>query len=190
MILLIDNYDSFVYNLYQYLGRYVQDIQVVRNDRITIKEIESLSPKGIVISPGPKTPKDAGRCVEIIKRFHPEIPILGVCLGHQCIGEAFGAKVGYAKELVHGRADAIRHDQTGVFAGVANPTRVARYHSLAIDRETLPDVLEVTAETEDGEIMAVRHKTYPTIGLQFHPESIITEEGFRLIENFLKEAGR
>lgn len=190
MILLIDNYDSFVYNLYQFLGHFTRDIRVVRNDRITIEQIERLAPKGIVISPGPKSPKDAGCCIEIIQRFHREIPILGVCLGHQCIGEAFGAKVGYAKELVHGRADTISHSEGGIFKGLANPTQVARYHSLAIERSTLPEELVVTAETEDGEIMAVRHRDYPTIGLQFHPESIITPLGMEMIQNFLKGAER
>lgn len=190
MILLIDNYDSFVYNLYQFLGHFTRDIRVVRNDRISIEEIERLAPKGIVISPGPKSPKDAGRCIEIIQRFHREIPILGVCLGHQCIGEAFGAKVGYAKELVHGRADTISHSETGIFTDVANPTQVARYHSLAIERNSLPKELVVTAETEDGEIMAIRHRDYPTIGLQFHPESIITPLGMEMIRNFLKGAER
>jgi anthranilate synthase component 2 len=188
MILLIDNYDSFVYNLYQFLGHFTREIIVVRNDRITIKEIEGLAPKGIVISPGPKAPKDAGCCIEIIQRFHREIPILGVCLGHQCIGEAFGAKVGYAKELVHGRADAISHSETGIFKGIVNPTRVARYHSLAIERDSLPEELVITAETEDGEVMAIRHRDYPTIGLQFHPESIITPMGMEMIQNFLKGA--
>lgn len=186
MILLIDNYDSFVYNLYQFLGHYTKDILVVRNDRITMEEIEALAPDGIVISPGPKAPKDAGRCIEIIRRFHKTVPILGVCLGHQCIGEAFGAKVSYAKELVHGRADVIRHNEGGIFDGVGNPTRVARYHSLAIERGSIPDELMLTAETEDGEVMAVQHRDYPTVGLQFHPESIITDEGMALIENFLK----
>jgi len=189
VILLIDNYDSFVYNLYQFLGHFNQEIYVVRNDQISLKEIEMLAPDQIVISPGPKAPKDAGRCVEIIQRFYREIPILGVCLGHQCIGEAFGAKVSYAKELVHGRADEVRHDQSGIFAGIANPTRVARYHSLAIEKETLPDELMVAAETEDGEVMAIRHREYPTIGLQFHPESIISEAGMNLIQNFLKGVG-
>lgn len=188
MILLIDNYDSFVYNLYQFLGHFTREIIVVRNDRITIKEIESMAPKGIIISPGPKSPKDAGCCIEVIQRFHREIPILGVCLGHQCIGEAFGAKVSYAKELVHGRADSISHCETGIFKGIVNPTRVARYHSLAIERDSLPEELVITAETEDGEIMAIRHQDYPTIGLQFHPESIITPMGMEIIQNFLKGA--
>jgi anthranilate synthase component 2 len=186
MILLIDNYDSFVYNLYQYLGHFTDEIHVVRNDQITIEEIEALNPDGIVISPGPKAPKDAGICVDAIRSFYKTIPILGVCLGHQCIGAAFGARIGYAKELVHGRADAIYHDEAGIFEGIETPTKVARYHSLAIDRDTLPGELLITAETDDGEIMAVRHERYPLTGVQFHPESIITDAGMALIQNFLK----
>ena len=186
MILLIDNYDSFVFNLYQYLGHYTDQIRVVRNDQITVEEIAAMDVDGIVISPGPKAPKDAGACVEIIQAFYKRIPILGVCLGHQCIGEAFGGKIGYAKELVHGRGDQIHHDGVGIFKNVETPTQVARYHSLAIDRDSLPGDLLITAEADDGEIMAVRHRKYPVIGVQFHPESIITPLGMEMIRNFLK----
>ena len=178
MILLIDNYDSFTYNLFQYIGTFTSDIQVVRNDKITIQEIRELKPEKIVLSPGPKSPKEAGI-------FYASIPILGICLGHQCIGEAFGGVVSYAKELFHGKQSEITHDGQGIFKGIDSPVKVARYHSLAVQKESLPECLVVTAETEDGEIMAVRHKKYPVYGLQFHPESIYTEHGKRMIENFL-----
>lgn len=185
MILLIDNYDSFTYNLYQFIGTFESDICVVRNDKITIKEIEGLNPDSIVISPGPKSPKEAGICLEVVRTFAGKKPILGICLGHQCIGEAFGATVSYAKQLCHGKQSVITHDTDGIFAGIDMPIKVARYHSLAVLEETLPDCLEVTARTEDGEIMAMKHKEYPITGLQFHPESIYTEHGKRMIENFV-----
>jgi len=185
MILLIDNYDSFTYNLYQYIGIFNDDIKVVRNDKITIKEIEALNPEKIVISPGPKSPKDAGICIEVIKDFADKKPILGICLGHQCIGEAFGATVSYAKKIFHGKQSVIQHDGSSIFAGINSPIKVARYHSLAIIEETIPEWLTVIAKTEDGEIMAVKHKQYPIVGLQFHPESIFTEHGKRIIENFV-----
>jgi anthranilate synthase component 2 len=185
MILLIDNYDSFTFNLYQYMGIFTEDIKVVRNDEITIEEIRQMKPERIVLSPGPKSPKEAGVCIDVVKEFYDKIPILGICLGHQCIGEALGGTVSYAKELYHGKQSLITHDGTGIFEGINSPVKVARYHSLAVQRETLPECLEVTAQTEDGEIMAIRHKKYPVVGLQFHPESIYTEHGKRMIENFL-----
>jgi anthranilate synthase component 2 len=185
MILIIDNYDSFTYNLYQYIGTFESDIRVVRNDKITIEEIEQLNPDKIVISPGPKSPAEAGICIEAIRYFADKKPILGICLGHQSIGAAFGATIGYAKALYHGKQSVIEHDGTSIFAGITSPVKVARYHSLAILEETLPECLKVLARTDDGEIMAVRHKEYPVVGLQFHPESIYTEHGKRLIENFV-----
>ena len=187
MILLIDNYDSFTYNLYQYIGTFEPDIQVVRNDKITIQEIRQMNPDKIVLSPGPKSPKEAGICMDVVKAFYQEKPIMGICLGHQCIGEAFGATVSYAKEILHGKQSVIIHDKTGVFTGIDVPLQVARYHSLALIPETIPECLMVTAKTEDGQVMAVRHKDYPVVGLQFHPESIYTEHGKRLIENFVNK---
>lgn len=185
MILLIDNYDSFTYNLYQYFGIFTKDIKVVRNDKITIEEIRKLNPERIVLSPGPKNPKEAGICLDVVTEFYDKIPILGICLGHQCIGEALGGTVSYAKELFHGKQSEITHTGDSVFTGIDSPIRVARYHSLAVQKENLPECLKVLAQTEDGEIMAMRHKAYPVVGLQFHPESIYTEHGKRMIENFV-----
>ena len=185
MILLIDNYDSSTYNLYQYIGSFRSDIKVIRNDEMTIEEIEKLNPEKIVLSPGPKTPSEAGVCIDVIKRFYKEKPILGICLGHQSIGQAFGATVSYAKALYHGKASMIEHNGKGIFEGVESPMQVARYHSLAIYEDTLPDELEITSKTDDGEIMSIAHRDYPLIGLQFHPESIYTPQGMKLIENFL-----
>lgn len=185
MILMIDNYDSFTYNLYQYMGIFTEDILVVRNDKITIPEIYEMKPEKIVLSPGPKNPKEAGICLDLVKEFYDKIPILGICLGHQTIGEALGGTVSYAKELYHGKQSLIHHTGTGIFSGITSPIKVARYHSLAVQKEDLPDCLEILAETEDGEIMAMQHRNYPVIGLQFHPESIYTEHGKRMIENFL-----
>ena len=185
MILLIDNYDSFTYNLYQYIGDFCDDIKVVRNDKITIEEIKELQPEKIILSPGPKSPKEAGICMEVVKEFYDKVPMLGICLGHQCIGEAFGGIVAYAKALFHGKQSEITHDGTGLFEGIDSPIKVARYHSLAVQQEGLPDCLRVTAVTDDGEIMAMQHKEYPVYGLQFHPESIYTEHGKRIIDNFI-----
>lgn len=185
MILLIDNYDSFTYNLYQYIGIFNQDITVVRNDKITIEEIREMQPERIILSPGPKSPKEAGICIEVVKEFYKSTPILGICLGHQCIGAAFGGTVTYAKEILHGKQSSILHDGKNIFQGINSPIKIARYHSLAVAAEDLPACLEVLASTEDGEIMAVCHREYPVIGLQFHPESIYTEHGKRILENFV-----
>lgn len=185
MILLIDNYDSFTYNLYQFMGIFTDEIRVVRNDRITLEEIRELKPEKIVLSPGPKSPREAGICLDVVKEFYDKIPILGICLGHQTIGEALGGTVSYAKTLFHGKQSVIEHAGYGIFAGIPSPVKVARYHSLAVQKEGLPDCLEILAETEDGEIMAMKHKTYPVYGMQFHPESIYTEHGKRMLENFL-----
>ena len=185
MILLIDNYDSFTYNLYQYIGTFEDDIRVVRNDRITIDEIKEMNPERIVLSPGPKSPKEAGICMDVVKEFYDKIPILGICLGHQCIGEALGGTVSYAKALFHGKQSLVTHDGSSIFTGIDTPVKVARYHSLAVQKDTFPDCLKVLAETEDGEIMAMRHREYPVVGLQFHPESIYTQHGKRMIENFI-----
>ena len=187
MILLIDNYDSFSYNLYQLIGSVDPDIQVVRNDEVTLDEIETLSPKAIVLSPGPGRPKEAGICIPVIKRFAGKIPILGVCLGHQSICEAFGGVVSYAKELKHGKRDVIHQCNINVlFNGLTENFFAARYHSLAAMEESLPKELVVTARAEDGEIMAVEHKEYPVYGVQFHPESVMTPDGRKMIENFLE----
>ena len=187
MILLIDNYDSFTYNLYQYIGIFNSDIKVVRNDKITIDEITAMDPERIVLSPGPKNPKEAGICMDVVREFTGKKPILGICLGHQCIGEALGGTVSYAKALFHGKQSLIEHDGSSVFTGINSPIRVARYQSLAVQEKDLPDCLRVLARTDDGEIMAMRHKEYPVVGLQFHPESIYTEHGKRIIENFVND---
>ena len=185
MILLIDNYDSFTYNLYQYLCELGADVQVERNDQITVDEIEKLKPEKIVVSPGPCTPKEAGISVGAILRFGPQMPVLGVCLGHQCIGEAFGGTVGGAGEIVHGKTSPINHNGAGVLQGLPKPFEAIRYHSLVVHREGLPADLEVTAWTDNGLIMALKHKEYPIEGVQFHPESIMTGAGKDLLKNFL-----
>ncbi len=186
MLLMIDNYDSFTYNLVQYLGELGQDLKVYRNDKIAIAEIESMAPERIVISPGPCTPREAGISVEVIRHFTGRIPILGVCLGHQSIGEAFGGDVIRAPYLMHGKTSMIHHDGRTIFSGLPNPFEATRYHSLIIKRETLPDVLEVSAWTDDGIIMGVRHKQHKLEGVQFHPESILTGAGKDLLRNFLR----
>jgi anthranilate synthase component 2 len=186
MLLMIDNYDSFTYNLVQYLGELKQEVAVFRNDEIDLARVTALAPSHIVISPGPCTPNEAGISVPVIKEFSGKIPILGVCLGHQSIGQAFGGKIVHAKELMHGKTSMIHHQDVGVFHGLPNPFRATRYHSLVIERESLPDCLEITAWTDDGEIMGVRHKTLPVEGVQFHPESILTEYGHEMLANFLK----
>lgn len=188
MIILIDNYDSFSYNLYQLVGSFYSDILVVRNDRITIEEIEKRNPKAIILSPGPGRPKNAGICMEAIQKFSSKIPILGVCLGHQAIFEAFGGTVSYAKELMHGKTSIIKVDNSSrLFYGMAEKIQVARYHSLSAVKQTLPDTLKITAQTDDGEIMAIEHKTAKVYGVQFHPESVMTPEGNNIIKNFLEE---
>ena len=190
MLLMIDNYDSFTYNLVQYLGELGQDVRVYRNDQITIPDIEKLKPDHIVISPGPCTPNEAGVSVETIQKLGGKFPILGVCLGHQSIGQAYGGKIVRAKRLMHGKTSMIRHENKGVFAGLPNPFEATRYHSLVIERDSVPSVLEVTARTDDGEIMGVRHKTLPVEGVQFHPESILTQHGHEMLWNFLTQHRR
>jgi len=185
MVLMIDNYDSFTYNLVQYLGELGVAVTVVRNDEISVDEVARLRPEKIVISPGPCSPNEAGISLEAIERLGGKIPLLGVCLGHQAIGQAFGGKVVHARTLMHGKTSPIHHIGAGVFRGLPSPFVATRYHSLAVERDSLPDCLEVTAWTEDGEIMGLRHKTLPVEGVQFHPESILTEHGHALLKNFL-----
>jgi len=187
MLLMIDNYDSFTYNLVQYLGELGEDVAVHRNDEITLEGIAALKPARIVVSPGPCTPNEAGVSVPLIREFAGKIPILGVCLGHQSIGQAFGGKVVHAKQLMHGKTSLIQHEGGGVFSGLPQPFLATRYHSLVVERASLPDCLAVTAWTDDGEIMGLRHKTLAVEGVQFHPESILTEHGHRLLKNFLEE---
>ncbi|MDP1606326.1 MAG: aminodeoxychorismate/anthranilate synthase component II [Rhodocyclaceae bacterium] len=186
MLLMIDNYDSFTYNLVQYFGELGQEVRVFRNDAITLKEIAAMQPDYLVISPGPCSPKEAGISVDAIKEFASKIPILGVCLGHQSIGVAFGGEIVHAQKPMHGKLSPVHHTNTGVFANLPNPFTATRYHSLVIRRESLPACLEVTAWTDDGEIMGVRHKELAVQGVQFHPESIMTEHGHALLANFLK----
>ena len=185
---MIDNYDSFTYNLVQYLGELGEDVRVLRNDEKGVDEIEAMSPDRIVLSPGPCTPNEAGVSLALIERFKGRVPILGVCLGHQAIGQAFGGKVVHAKTLMHGKVSRIHHEGAGVFRGLPTPYDATRYHSLAIERATCPQELQVTAWTEDGEIMGVRHRALPVEGVQFHPESILTEHGHALLRNFLTES--
>jgi len=186
MLLMIDNYDSFTYNIVQYFGELGEDVRTFRNDEITIGQIEDLNPDRICISPGPKSPKDAGISVDVLKHFKGKLPILGVCLGHQAIGEAFGGKIVRAKQVMHGKTSLIAHTGVGVFKDIPSPFTVIRYHSLAIERASLPACLEVTAWTDDGEIMGVRHKEYDIEGVQFHPESILSEHGHKMLKNFLE----
>ncbi|MTV47425.1 aminodeoxychorismate/anthranilate synthase component II [Heliobacillus mobilis] len=185
MILMIDNYDSFTYNLVQYLGEMEEDIRVFRNDALTLQEIKALAPDHIVISPGPCTPNEAGISMAVIEQFAGKVPILGVCLGHQSIGQVFGGRVIRAPRLMHGKTSPIHHDGKGVFRGLPNPFTATRYHSLIIEEETMPDCLEITARSDRGEIMGVRHKEFCVEGVQFHPESILTSEGKGLLKNFL-----
>ena len=186
MLLLIDNYDSFTYNLFQYLSELGEEITVVRNDKMSLDEMERLSPERIVISPGPGTPEQAGISNDVIRRFGARLPILGVCLGHQCLGYAYGARVDHAGEIKHGKSSPIYHDGRGVFKGLLNPFPAIRYHSLAVSRDGLPDCLEVSAWTDNNIIMGLRHREYPVEGVQFHPESIMTEMGKDLLRNFLE----
>jgi anthranilate synthase/aminodeoxychorismate synthase-like glutamine amidotransferase len=187
MLLLIDNYDSFTYNLYQYLAELGQEVLVARNDRITIEEIERLKPERIVVSPGPSTPDRAGISNDVIRHFGPRLPLLGVCLGHQCVGQVYGGTVGRAKAVMHGKSSLVHHRGEGVLAGLPNPFPAIRYHSLAVAEEGLPDCLEVTAWTDDGTIMGLRHRQHPVEGVQFHPESFMTPAGKDLLRNFLKK---
>ena len=186
MILMIDNYDSFTYNLVQYLGQLGEEVVVRRNDEITLTKIEEMKPEAIFLSPGPCTPEEAGITVEIVRAFHKGIPILGVCLGHQAIASAFGARVVRAGRIMHGKTSPILNDGRTIFEGLASPFPAGRYHSLIVERETLPDCLEISAETAEGEIMGLRHRRWPVEGIQFHPESILTPGGKRIIKNFLK----
>ncbi len=185
MILVIDNYDSFTYNLVQYVGEMGAELTVVRNDRITIPEIRQLNPQSIILSPGPCTPSEAGVSVEVVRQLHKEFPIFGVCLGHQAIGEALGGKVVKAEEIFHGKTSSILHTGKEIFSNIPSPFTGTRYHSLVVERNTLPLCLEVTAWTDDGVIMGLRHREYPTFGVQFHPESIATEHGKQILKNFL-----
>jgi len=185
VILLLDNYDSFTYNLAQYLGELGCRVEVHRNDRISVEQIAQRKPERIVISPGPCTPQEAGICVELIQKLAGKIPILGVCLGHQAIGAAFGGKIIRAPKLFHGKTSQIRHDGSGVFRGLPNPFTATRYHSLIVERKSLPAELQVTAETDDDIIMGMQHRHYPLMGVQFHPESVLTESGKQLLKNFL-----
>ena len=186
MLLMIDNYDSFTYNLVQYLGELGQDVRVIRNDELSVDAVERLGPERIVLSPGPCTPNEAGISLELVKRFAGRVPILGVCLGHQAIGQAFGGKVVRAPRVMHGKTSPIEHDGKGLFAGITSPMQATRYHSLVVEPATFPETLAVTARTPEGEIMALAHKTLPVWGVQFHPESILTLDGKKLLQNFLE----
>ena len=190
MILMIDNYDSFTYNLYQYLCELGAEVETYRNDKITVEEIEDLAPQGIVISPGPSTPLEAGISNDVIRHFGPHVPTLGVCLGHQCIGYVYGARVDRASEIRHGKTSMIHHQGAGLLDGLPSPFEAIRYHSLVVYPETVPDCLEVTARTDNGIIMGLRHKEYPVEGVQFHPESIMTPDGKHVLQNFLDRVGR
>ncbi|MBO8140975.1 MAG: aminodeoxychorismate/anthranilate synthase component II [Firmicutes bacterium] len=189
MIAVIDNYDSFTYNLVQYLGELGAKLAVYRNDQVQPEDLERLNPAGIVISPGPCTPREAGISSDVIRRFAGRVPVLGVCLGHQCVAEVFGGRVVRAKELMHGKTSDIWHDGRGLFAGVPSPISATRYHSLVVERESLPDCLEVTAETANGDVMGLRHRSLPVEGVQFHPESILTSCGKQMLRNFLAMTG-
>ena len=185
MLVMIDNYDSFTYNLVQYLGELGEDVKTFRNDEITIEEIEQFNPDRIMLSPGPCTPNEAGISLEVIKHFAGKLPLMGVCLGHQSIGQAFGGKIVHAKKIMHGKVSMVEHINSGVFENLPSPFQVTRYHSLVIEKDSIPDCLEITAWTDDGEIMGVRHKDLLIEGVQFHPESILTDHGHDLLKNFL-----
>lgn len=187
MFLVIDNYDSFVYNLVRYLENLKESVEIYRNDKITIEDIVRINPRGIIISPGPKRPEDSGICVDIVKEFSGKIPILGICLGHQTIAYAFYAKIYKGKRPMHGKVSKIHHNGRGVFKNLKNPLRVTRYHSLIVSKEDFPDCLNITAETEDGIIMGIRHKDFLVEGVQFHPEAELTEQGYEMMKNFLEE---
>lgn len=186
MLLLIDNYDSFTYNLYQFIGEIYPDIKVLRNDQMKVSDIISMKPDGIVLSPGPGRPENAGICIDVIKNFGIKIPILGICLGHQAIGYAYGAKIIKSNIIKHGKTSIVTHNRQGLFNGIKNPIKAMRYHSLIIDKDSLTNVLEITAEAEDGTIMGIKHKKFPVYGLQFHPESILTEEGKSILKNYVE----
>jgi len=186
MILMIDNYDSFTFNIVQYLEQMGEKVEVYRNDKITIDEIKHLKPRAIFLSPGPCSPREAGITVDVIREFYEKIPIMGICLGHQSIGYAFGAEVSRAKRIMHGKISPVKHDGKTIFAGLPNPFPAGRYHSLLVHPETLPGCLEISAQTDEGEIMGLRHRDYPVEGIQFHPESVLTPQGKRIIRNFLK----
>jgi anthranilate synthase component 2 len=188
VVLVIDNYDSFTYNLVQYLGELGEEVLVRRNDEITVTEIAPLSPVAVVLSPGPGTPAEAGICKDLLRELGPRLPMLGVCLGHQCLGEAFGGTVRRASQVMHGKVSRVTHAEQSVFRGIPNPFAATRYHSLVVDRENLPAALEVTAWTDDGTVMGLRHRQYPLAGVQFHPEAILTEHGHALLANFLQDA--
>jgi para-aminobenzoate synthetase component 2 len=185
MIVVIDNYDSFTYNLVQYLGILGAEMKVLRNDETTVEEVEALKPERILISPGPCSPREAGLSCTFVEHFSTRIPVFGVCLGHQCIGDVFGGKVVRAERLMHGKTSDMKHDNTSVFKGMPNPFKGTRYHSLIVERESLPDCLRITAETEEGEIMGLQHKDLPVHGVQFHPESVLTQDGMTMMQNFL-----
>ena len=186
MLVVIDNYDSFTYNLVQYVGVLGVEMKVFRNDEVTLDEIRALNPDRILVGPGPCTPNEAGVSCDVIREFGPKIPVLGVCLGHQSIGHVFGGEVVRAAQLMHGKVSAVKHNGAGIFKGIANPGTAARYHSLLVDRAPLPDCLEIVAETDDQVIMGLRHKEYPIYGVQFHPESILTDQGMQMLQNFLE----
>lgn len=185
MIVVIDNYDSFTFNLVQYLGELGAELTVLRNDKTTVAEVEAMRPEKILISPGPCSPNEAGVSCDVIERFGPHLPVFGVCLGHQCLGQVYGGRIVRAENLMHGKTSMIHHDGKQVFQDMPNPFQATRYHSLIVEASSLPDVLEVSARTEAGEIMGLRHRDYPVFGVQFHPESILTEEGMRITKNFL-----
>jgi anthranilate synthase/aminodeoxychorismate synthase-like glutamine amidotransferase len=190
MILIIDNYDSFTFNIVQYLGQMGEEVQVFRNDRITLEEIKKLKPQAIFLSPGPCSPKEAGITVEVVRSFYTSVPIMGICLGHQSIGYAFGGDIVRAEHIMHGKTSMILNDGKTIFAGLPNPFSAGRYHSLIVKKDTLPDCLGISAQTAEGEIMGLRHKLYPVEGIQFHPESVLTPQGKRIIRNFLRYTGR